>query len=137
MCAFSLRFFFALRKKNRSALSKQTMEDFRKADPTFVNFQPRTCVEAIDLFTRHRKLGMRPDLFPECFVHCAKELPGDEVDKFARFIVNPTGDITKGDNAPTELDSQLERERRTLLLEAQRRDNNDDEKKPEPDALNA
>ena len=44
--------------------------DFRRADPTYVNFVPRTCVDAIDLFQRHRALGLMSNMYPECFVHC-------------------------------------------------------------------
>ena len=71
--------------------------DFRKADPTYVNFKPRTCMEAIDLFDRHRRLGLTADLYPECFVHCARALPDAEVDLFHRFIVNPDGDVAGPD----------------------------------------
>ena len=96
--------------------------DFRRADPNYVNFVPRTCVDAIDLFNRHRNLGLTADLYPECFVHCARQLPGPELDKFHRFIVNPNKDITKGGEKPTLLDAQLEEERQQLIKEAQARD---------------
>ena len=96
--------------------------DFRRADPNFVNFVPRTCFDAVDLFNRHRKLGLTADLYPECFVHCAKSLPNDELDKFHRFIVNPNQDITKGGEKPTLVDKQLEEERLQLVKEAQARD---------------
>ena len=89
--------------------------DFRRADPNFVNFVPRTCFDAIDLFNRHRKLGLTADLYPECFVHCAKSLPGEEIDKFHRFIINPNEDITKGGEKPTLLDKELDEERQQLL----------------------
>ena len=96
--------------------------DFRRADPTYVNFVPRTCMDAIDLFNRHRTLGLTADLYPECFVHCARQLPGPELDKFHRFIVNPTGDIEKGGEKPTLVDQQIERERDALRKEAELRD---------------
>ena len=96
--------------------------DFRRADPTYVNFVPLTCADAIDLFNRHRNLGLTADLYPECFVHCAKSLPDDELDKFHRFIVQPTGDIAKGGEKPTTIDVQLEKERLQLLAEAAGRD---------------
>ena len=86
---------------------------FRRADPTFVNFVPKTCEEAIDLFTRHRKLGLTADMYPECFVHCARELPDAEIDKFHRFIITPNEDIEKGGEKPTLIDKQLEEERRS------------------------
>ena len=96
--------------------------DFRRADPKYVNFVPKTAVDAIDLFNRHRNLGLTADLYPECFVHCARELPDEELDKFHRFIVNPTGDIEKGGETLTELDRQLEEERKQLEQEAINRD---------------
>ena len=96
--------------------------DFRRADPKYVNFVPKTAVDAIDLFNRHRNLGLTADLYPECFVHCARELPDEELDKFHRFIVNPTGDIEKGGETVTELDRQLEEERKQLEQEAINRD---------------
>ena len=96
--------------------------DFRKADPRYVNFVPKTCAEAIDLFNRHRALGLQSNLYPECFVHCARALPDKELDNFHRFIVCPTGDIEKGGEAPTALDAELEKERLQLLKEAEARE---------------
>ena len=96
--------------------------DFRRADPNYVNFVPRTCVDAIDLFNRHRSLGLTADLYPECFVHCARALPGPELDMFHRFIVTPSGDIEKGGEKPTPVDAELEKERKLLLKEAEVRD---------------
>ena len=97
------------------------MSNFRKADPTFVNFVPHTCTEAIDLFVRHRKQGLPVHLFPECFVHCSRQLPDGELDMFHRWIVCPQGDLQKGGEAPTLIDQQLETERLTILREQQQR----------------
>ena len=97
------------------------MSNFRKADPTFVNFVPHTCAEAIDLFVRHRNQGLPVHLFPECFVHCSRELPDTELDMFHRWIVCPQGDLQKGGEAPTLIDQQLEAERLTILRERQQR----------------
>jgi len=33
------------------------MEDFRRADPTYINFVPKTAADAIDLFWRMKRLG--------------------------------------------------------------------------------
>ena len=107
------------RKKGTGTNQKM---DFRRADPTYVNFVPRTCADAIDLFNRHRNLGMTSDLYPECFVHCAKSLPDGELDKFHRFIVQPAGDISKGGEKATGIDVELEKERLQLLAEAAARD---------------
>ena len=98
------------------------MSNFRKADPTFVNFVPRTCIEAIDLFVRHRNLGLTADLYPECFVHCAKALPDKELDLFHRWIITPDGDLPKGGEAPTNVDMEIETERLAILKETELRD---------------
>ena len=108
--------------KQKSRLRKKKRMDFRKADPRYVNFVPKTCAEAIDLFNRHRALGLQSNLYPECFVHCARALPDKELDNFHRFIVCPTGDIEKGGEAPTALDAELEKERLQLLKEAEARE---------------
>ena len=97
--------------------------DFRRADPRYVNFIPKTAVDAIDLFNRHRNLGLTADLYPECFVHCARSLPDTELDKFHSFIINPAGDIEKGGERVTEIDKELELERKQLEREAEERDN--------------
>ena len=96
--------------------------DFRRADPRYVNFVPLTCVDAIDLFNRHRSLGLSAALYPECFVHCARKLSGTELDMFHRFIICPGGDIAKGGEKPTAIDQQLEVERLQLAKEAEMRD---------------
>lgn len=102
--------------------SRETKMDFRKADPNYVKFTPKTCMDAIDLFNRHRRLGLTADLYPECFVHCSRALPDKELDMFHRFIITPDGDVTTGGEKPTEVDRQLEVERRQLEAEALRRD---------------
>jgi hypothetical protein len=109
-------------KPRKKATGTNQKMDFRRADPTYVNFVPRTCADAIDLFNRHRNLGMTSDLYPECFVHCAKSLPDGELDKFHRFIVQPAGDISKGGEKATGIDVELEKERLQLLAEAAARD---------------
>ena len=121
-----------LSKKNRESITKKM--DFRKADPTYVNFEPKTCAEAIDLFCRHKKLGLQCDLYPECFVHCARSLPDDELDKFHCYIVAPGGDLSKGGEKPTLIDDALEKERLLLLREAEKRDMPalDEDEKREP-----
>ena len=96
--------------------------DFRRADPRYVNFVPRTCADAIDLFVRHKNLGLSVNLYPECFVHCAAALKGVELDNFEKWIVQPTGDISTGGEHRTLVDKQLETERLKLLKEAELRD---------------
>jgi len=108
-------------RKKRPPKRKAAM-DFRRADPHYVNFVPKTVEDAIDLFNRHRNLGLTADLYPECFVHCARALPPKELDKFHRFIVQPGGDISKGGEKPSLIDAELEKERQLLLQEAEIRD---------------
>lgn len=99
--------------------------DFRRADPKYVNFVPKTCCDAIDLFNRHRALGMNPSLYPECFVHCARMLSGTELDKFHRFIICPGGDIKKGGEKATATDLAIEEQRKALEVECTRREMED------------
>ena len=111
--------------------------DFRRADPNYVNFVPKKVEDAIDLFNRHRNLGLTADLYPECFVHCARALPNAELDKFHRFIVQPGGDILEGGEKASIVDAELEKERQLLLKEAEVRDGLatmtiEEEKGPEP-----
>ena len=62
-----------------------------KADPTFTNFVPRDAEEAVDLFMRHQKNGLKPLMIPECLVKCAQNLTGTELDMFETWIINPNG----------------------------------------------
>ena len=86
----------APKPRKKIATKEKVKMDFRRADPKYVNFVPKTCVDAIDLFNRHRNLGLTADMFPECFVHCSRSLPNEELDKFHRFIICPSGDVNKG-----------------------------------------
>ena len=94
--------------------------DFRKADPTYTNFEPATAEEAINKFYRHKNLGVPPHLWPEVFVDCAGHLPPAELQKFQDWLVNPQGEPT----APMleRVDQQNEAVRLQLLKEATARD---------------
>ena len=74
-------------------LKKRHIEpmDFRKADPTYVNFRPTSVEEAINKFHRQKGLGVPPHLWPEVFVDCAANLPLAELQKFQEWLVNPQG----------------------------------------------
>jgi len=124
-----------LRKK--IATKEKVKMDFRRADPKYVNFVPKTCVDAIDLFNRHRNLGLTADMFPECFVHCSRSLPHEELDKFHRFIICPSGDVDKGGEKPTVVDQQLEDERRQLERECTLREFNSQREVPSLERLQA
>ena len=99
---------------------KQKVMDFRKADPTYLGFKPKTAEEAIDLFYRHKLLGVPVHLWPEVFVKCAADLKDAELDKFESWLVNPQGEPT----GPTleAVDVENEKLRKQLLAEATRRD---------------
>ena len=103
-------------------LKKRHIEpmDFRKADPTYTNFEPATAEEAINKFYRHKNLGVPPHLWPEVFVDCAGHLPPAELQKFQDWLVNPQGEST----APMlkHVDQQNEAVRLQLLKEATARD---------------
>lgn len=115
--------FVCVNKSRKKTLSKnKATMDFRRADPKYVNFTPKNCFDAIDLFNRHRNLGLSSALFPECFVHCARALPAEELDKFHRFIINPNGDIETGGEKPSAVDKEIEEERAELEQEAINRD---------------
>jgi hypothetical protein len=94
--------------------------DFRKADPTYVNFTPASAEEAINKFHRHKSLGVPPHLWPEVFVECAANLPLPELQKFQEWLVNPQGE-PKGPML-TQVDQANEAERLQLLKEATARD---------------
>ena len=94
--------------------------NFRKADPTYVNFKPTTAEDAIDLFYRHKRLGVQPHLWPEVFVKCAADLSDSELGKFEAWLVNPQGEPT----GPVlkAVDEDNEKLRKQLLAEATVRD---------------
>ena len=96
------------------------MEDFRKADPTYTNFQPRTAEEAINKFYRRKNLGVPPNLWPEVFVECASRLKGEELEKFESWIVNPEGELSAVDLTQVDRENELLRQR--LCAEAEARD---------------
>ena len=95
-------------------------DDYRKADPTFINFVPSTAGEAIDLFHRMKRLGLRPEHFPEAFVWVTRKLSDEEGAKFEEYLVAPQGvsaaDVLKGS------DPEQEKIRLQLVAEAEKRD---------------
>ena len=66
--------------------------DFRLSDPEYTDFKPLTAAHAIMRFRRLQKQGISPWKYPECFVECATTLNPIELEKFERWIVNPTGE---------------------------------------------
>ena len=112
------------------------MEDFRKADPTYVGFKPRTAAAAIDLFVRHKNLGLPVHLWPECFVECAASLPLPELDKFEAYLVTPSGppegrtlqrnDAVETANANVRKQLSAEAERRNMPAVEEKMDVDDE-----------
>ena len=67
------------------------MLSVHKADPLFINFVPKTAVEAVDRYQRCKRRGLKAYLIPECLITCAQGLPADELEKFEQWIINPEG----------------------------------------------
>ena len=110
--------------------------DFRKADPQYTDFVPRTAGDAIDLFFRFKRRGLMPEHHPETFVWVSRELDDKEGEKFEQWLCAPQGvrEVTyKGPN------KAIEAERLQLLKEAEARDAADarrhlpDDEKTEPE----
>ena len=94
--------------------------DYRRADPNYIGFVPETAADAIDLFFRMKRLGLRPEHFPEAFVWCSRKLNDQEGVKFEEWLVAPQG-VSK----TRELykpDPEAEQIRLQLLKEAEARD---------------
>lgn len=103
-------------------LMKLEMEDYRKADPSYVGFVPKTASQAIDLFCRYRKLGVRTNQYPETFCHVSRSLPEGELEKFEAWLIQPQG---PSERTPVyEASPEIETERKLLLEEAIARDEN-------------
>ena len=96
------------------------MEDFRKADPKYYGFVPKTASEAIDLFFRLKRNGMHCEHHPEAFVWCTRALPNEEGAKFEEWLIAPQG---ISDTAPLyQVDPAIDAERKRLEKEADARD---------------
>ena len=106
-------------------------QDYRKADPNFVNFVPKRASEAIDLFYRFKRLGLRPEHHPETFVWCGRALDDEEGARFEEWIVAPQGVSAANDTSAA--DAAIEEERQTLLREAEERDRADNAIAEEPE----
>ena len=94
--------------------------DFRKSNPTFVDFVPHTAAEAIDLFYRFKRLGVPHEQYPETFVWCSRKLDSEEGGKFEEFICSPQG--VNETVALYQEDPRSKAEREQLAREADARD---------------
>ena len=97
------------------------MEDYRRADPTYINFIPKTAAEAIDLFWRMRRLGLKAENFPEAFVWSSRELNEEEGAKFEEWLVAPQG-VSFTAEVLKKVDPAQEAIRLKLVEEAEERD---------------
>ena len=64
---------------------------YRRANPSFTNWVPKSAFEAVDRFTRCQRNGLKALMIPECLIECSKGLPEPELDKFEEWILNPNG----------------------------------------------
>ena len=101
---------------------------FRRADPTFTNWVPKTAYEAVDRFSRCQRNGLKALMILECLIECCKALPEGELDKFEEWIINPQGlDYSKA--VP---DSTIAEANTVIFKEAEKRQV-EDEKMPDVD----
>ena len=100
------------------------MQDFRKNDPNFIGFTPSTAGEAVDLFHRLKRLGLRPEHFPEAFVWCTRELDDEQGAMFEEYLVAPQG-VSMTTAVMEAVDPEQEKIRLKLLAQAERRDLDD------------
>ena len=94
--------------------------DYRRADPTYVGFTPRTAFDAIDLFSRFKRLGLSVEQYPETFVWVSRALDDTEGEKFEEWLCAPQG---VNEKVPLyEPNPEIEAQRTQLLKEAEARD---------------
>ena len=85
---------------------------YRRANPSFTNWVPKSAFEAVDRFTRCQRNGLKALMIPECLIECSKGLPEPELDKFEEWILNPNGlDYSKA--VP---DDSIQKENEALYL---------------------
>ena len=70
-------------------------DNFRLADPEYIDFVPKTVQEAILKFRRLQAKGLEAWMFPEALIKCGAELPEEEATKFENWMINPTGEPDK------------------------------------------
>ena len=70
-------------------------QDFRLADPEYIDFEPKTVEEAILKFRRLHNKGIEAWMFPEALIECGGKLPDEEMAKFESWMINPAGEPDK------------------------------------------
>ena len=95
--------------------------DYRKADPKYTAWVPHTAEEAIDLFFRFKRGGLRPEHHPETFVWVSRALNVEEGEKFEEWLCAPQG-VSDSTTMAYTVDPRIEAERLQLVKEAEARD---------------
>jgi hypothetical protein len=67
-------------------------QNFRFADPEYIDFDPKTVEEAILKFRRLQNKGIEAWMFPEALIKCGGHLPEEEMAKFESWMINPAGE---------------------------------------------
>ena len=67
-------------------------QNFRLADPEYIDFVPKTVEEAILKFRRLQTKGIEAWMFPEALIECGGKLPEAEMIKFESWMINPAGE---------------------------------------------
>jgi hypothetical protein len=65
------------------------MEQVRRADPKFVNYDSRTAAGAVERFCKFQRNGLPHTRIPEALIECAQGLSESELDLFEQWIINP------------------------------------------------
>jgi hypothetical protein len=109
-------------------------QNFRLADPEYIDFEPKTVEEAILKFRRLQNKGIEAWMFPEALIECGGKLPEAEMIKFESWMINPSGepdanavDVRDFLKAQAALDVKHGREAMPALQE----NDDDDEKVPD------
>ena len=116
--------------------------NFRLADPEYIDFEPKTAEEAILKFRRLQSKGIEAWMFPEALIKCGGHLPDEEMAKFEEWMINPTGepdanatDVRDFLKAQAALDAKHGRNAMPAVQEAASVSSDDDEKVPDMPAL--
>ena len=68
------------------------MENWRLSDPEYIDFDPTTVQEAILKFRRMQGMGLKPWMYPEAMVSCARKLRGQDMERFESWLICPGGE---------------------------------------------
>jgi hypothetical protein len=113
-------------------------QNFRFADPEYIDFEPKTVEEAILKFRRLQTKGIEAWMFPEALIKCGGHLPEEEMAKFESWMINPAGepdanamDVRDFLKAQAALDAKHGRNAMPALPEDDGSCSDDDEKVPD------